>query len=357
MVGVYSIVEVADYGWGSAHTLGFGGLSIALLIAFIAREARTANPLLPLGTFRSRELSAASVIQALVVAGLFGFQFLSVLYLQRVLGYDALTTGLASVPIALVIGTVSLGFSARLTTRYSARAVLIAGLSLLVGALALLARAPADGVYVVDVLPAFLLLGVGGGLAFPTLMTLAMSGATARDAGLASGVLTTMTQVGGAFGLAVLATLATARTDGLLADGQSTAAALTGGYQLAFGIGAGLILVGLGLAVSVLRPAASRQRAFASPTRPFADARLWKKRRAGPATWSMRRRCGSTGRSTRSRSRWAACTTPLSWRGSSPKAPSPCSAQMRRTCTCGIRTTWRCGRCTAQTIRPGLATG
>jgi MFS family permease len=257
MLGVYSIVEVGDYGWASAHTLGFGGLSMGLLVAFLAREATAACPLLPLRMFRSRELSTASLIQALVVAGLFGFQFLSVLYLQRVLGYDALSTGIASVPIAIVIGTVSLGFSARLTTRFSARTVLIAGLTFLVAALALLARVPAEGVYLVDVLPAFLLLGVGGGLAFPTLMTLAMSGATASDAGLASGVVTTMTQVGGALGLAVLATLATAHTDRLLADGQSTAAALTGGYQLAFSIGTGLILASLALTVGVLRPSAS----------------------------------------------------------------------------------------------------
>jgi EmrB/QacA subfamily drug resistance transporter len=259
MLGVYAIVEVTDYGWSSWHTLGFGGLAVALLVAFVAREAQAANPLLPLRMFRSRALSGASFIQALVVAGLFGFQFLSVLYLQRVLGYDALTTGLASVPIALVIGSVSLGLSARLTTRFSARSVLITGLTLLAASLALLARAPVDGVYVVDVLPAFLLLGVGGGLAFPSLMTLAMSGATSSDAGLASGVVTTSTQVGGAFGLAVLATLATAQSDGLLAGGQSAAAALTGGYQLAFGIGAGLILAGLVLAVLVLRPAPAAQ--------------------------------------------------------------------------------------------------
>jgi MFS family permease len=261
MVGVYTIVEVADHGWGSAHTLGFGALSIALLVTFVLRQATAANPLLPLRMFRSRNLSGANLVQMLMVAGLVGFQFLGVLYMQRVLGFDPRTTGLAGVPIALVMAAVSLGLSARLISRFGARNVLLAGLTLLVAALALLARVPVDGHYVVDVLPAMLLLGAGAGLSMPALMGMAMSSATPTDAGLVSGLVTTTAQVGSALGLAVLATLATARTNNLLGGGQPVPAALTGGYRLAFGTAALLVAAGIVLAVATLRP----QAPFAQP--------------------------------------------------------------------------------------------
>jgi MFS family permease len=188
-----------------------------------------------------------------MVAGLFGLFFLSVLYLQRVLGYDAIETGLAFLPVSVLIGVMSLGFSARLNTRFGAKATLIPGLVLLAVALALFARVPVDGSYVSDLLPSMVMFGVGAGLSFPSLMTLAMSGATRDDAGLASGLVNTSLQVGGALGLAVLATLASSRTEELLASGSSTASALTDGYQLAFIVAAGLVVAAIAITLTVLR--------------------------------------------------------------------------------------------------------
>jgi EmrB/QacA subfamily drug resistance transporter len=257
MLGVYTIVKpAADYGWTDGRTLGLGAVAVALLGAFVAREATARNPLIPLRIFRSRNVSGANAIQALMVAGMFAMFFLGAIYLQRVLGYDALETGLAFLPVTLVIGTLSLRYSERLIMRFGARATLIPGLALIAAGLALFARAPVDGSYVVDVLPVMLLLGTGAGLCFPALMTLAMSGATQEDAGLASGLVNTTLQVGGALGLAVLATLSTTRADGLLADGEGAGSALTSGYHLAFVVGAGLLLAAIAVAVTVLEPAA-----------------------------------------------------------------------------------------------------
>jgi MFS family permease len=253
MLGVYTIVSTVDHGWGSAHTLGFGSAAAVLLLGFVARQATASRPLVPLRIFRSRNVSGANVVQALMVAGLFGMFFLGTLYLQRVLHYDAVQTGAAFLPVSVGIGALSLGFSPRLITRLGARAVLLPGLGLLVVGLVLLTGAPVGGDYVTDLLPAMVLLGVGAGLAFPALVTLAMSGATASDSGLASGLVNTTQQVGGALGLAVLATLSTSHTNDLLAEGQSAASALTGGYHLAFGIGAGLVIAAIGIAATVLR--------------------------------------------------------------------------------------------------------
>jgi EmrB/QacA subfamily drug resistance transporter len=253
MLGVYTILEAGDYGWGSLRTLGLGGISIALLAAFVARQARTANPLTPLRIFRSRNVTGANLVQMLMVAGLFGMFFLGVLYLQGILGYDAIETGLAFLPVSVLIGVLSLGFAPRLNERFGARAVLLVGLVLLVAALGLFARAPLDAGYVVDLLPTMILFGIGAGLAFPALMTLAMSGATAEDSGLASGLVNTSLQVGGAVGLAVLATLAGTRTENLLADGEPAAEALTGGYRFAFVVAAGIVAVAVVLASTVLR--------------------------------------------------------------------------------------------------------
>jgi EmrB/QacA subfamily drug resistance transporter len=253
MLGVYTILEAGDQGWASAHTLGFGGVALALLVAFVVRQARIPNPLIPLRIFRSRNVAGANVIQALFVAGMFGMFFLGALYLQRVLGYDALEVGLAFLPVTVVIGTLSLGFSERLNMRFGPRATLLPSLFFILAGLVLFARTPVDASYVTDILPVMILLGTGAGLAFPSLMTLAMSGATQSDSGLASGLVNTTLQVGGAIGLAVLATLATSHTEGLLADGDSTASALTGGYHVAFLIGAGLVIAAIGVALTVLR--------------------------------------------------------------------------------------------------------
>ncbi|HEV7899044.1 MAG TPA: DHA2 family efflux MFS transporter permease subunit [Planosporangium sp.] len=265
MLGVYTIVEAAHYGWGSAHTLGFGALSVILLAAFVARQSRTATPLLPLRVFGSRDVSGANLVQVLMVAAMMSFQFLAALYLQRVLGYQPARVGAALLPIALVIAAISLGLSARLTTRFGARAILLAGLALLVVGLALLARVPVAGSYPVDILPVMLVLGVGAGLSLPAVTMLAMSGAGPEDSGLASGLVNTTQQIGGALGIAVLATLATARTDRLLAHGHTGAAALTGGYRLAFGVGAGLVALAAVLTATVLRPKATVLKPQASP--------------------------------------------------------------------------------------------
>ncbi|GAB3416642.1 MFS transporter [Flindersiella endophytica] len=241
MLGVYTIVETTTYGWVSAHTLGFGLGAVALLAGFVLRQARAAKPLLPLRLFRSRGISAGNLVQTLMVAAMFGFQFLVALYVQHVLRFDAGRTGLAFLPITLTIGIFSLGFSARLINRFGVRFAVLAGLALLGAGLGWLARVPVDGRYLTDVLPVLVVLGVGAGLALPAVTSLAMSDVAGADAGLASGVLNTTQQVGGALGLSVLATLATGRTDLLLASGVARAAALTGGYQLAFGIGAALL--------------------------------------------------------------------------------------------------------------------
>jgi MFS family permease len=256
MLLVYTIVEVPKEGWGSVQTIGLGAIAIGLMAAFIAREARARTPLIPLRIFRSRNVSGANVVQMLMVAGLFGMFFLGALYMQRVLGYDALEVGLAFLPVAVIIGVLSLGFSARLNMRFGARATLIPGLAMMVAGLVLFSLAPVDAGYVTDLLPSMVLLGIGAGLSFPSLMMLAMSGATERDSGLASGLINTSQQVGGALGLAVLTTLSTTHTEGLLKDGESMAQALTDGYHLAFAIGAALVVVGIAVASIVLKPAA-----------------------------------------------------------------------------------------------------
>jgi EmrB/QacA subfamily drug resistance transporter len=261
MLAVYTIVEAAEAGWGSAQTLGLGALAVALLAGFVAREARARTPLIPLRIFRSRNVSGANAVQMLMVSGLFGMFFLGALFLQRVLGYDALEVGLAFLPVAVLIGAFSLRVSPQLIMRFGARTTLVPGLVLIVAGLLLFARAPVDAEYIVNVLPVMVLLGVGAGLVFPALMTLAMSGATRSDSGLASGLVNTTQQVGGALGLAVLATLSTTRSDDLLAGGESTASALTDGYHLAFLVGAGLVAFGIVLAVTVLGPGAIAEEA------------------------------------------------------------------------------------------------
>ncbi len=212
---------------------------------------------------------------ALLVVGFFGMFFLGALYLQEILGYAPLEVGLAFLPSCIVMGTLSLGFSERLIMGIGPRTTLIAGLVFAAAGLLLFARAPVDGSYVIDVLPVMLLLGIGAGLAFPSLMTLAMSGATPSDSGLASGLVNTTVQVGGAIGLAVLATLATERTDGLRADGESTASALNSGYHLAYLIGAALVAVAIVVATVVVRvqPAVDLEAAARAEEQPaYAEA-------------------------------------------------------------------------------------
>src|SRR5215216_1853843 len=255
MLGVYTIVEpAAKDGWGASTTLGLGAISLFLGALFIAREATAKTPLIPLRIFKSRNVTGANLVQVLTVAGMFGMFFMGSLYLQLVQGYDALQIGLAFLPICIIMGALTGRYSEPLIMRFGARRLLFPGLGLVAAGLILFTRAPVDASYVVDVLPVLVLLGVGIGICFPALMTIAMSGATRADAGLASGLVNTSAQVGGALGLAVLATLSTSRSDDLIAAGQSTAEALTGGYHLAFWIAAGLVVAAIGVALWIVQP-------------------------------------------------------------------------------------------------------
>jgi EmrB/QacA subfamily drug resistance transporter len=272
LLGVYTIIRTTDFGWGSAHTVGFGAAAIASLIAFVVRESRTANPLIPFRIFGSRNGSGANVVLLLIFAAMFGMFFLGSLYFQRVRGYDPLGIGLAFLPFSLSIAVLSFA-SGPLITRFGARAVLLPSLVLMGVGLLFFARVPDDAHYVVDVLPSMLLLGVGFGLAFPSLMALGMSGASEHDSGLASGLLMTTQQVGGALGLSVLASLSASQANGLLAASVAEPAALTAGYRLSFAIGAGLVLVALVVAGAVLRPAGeAEEEALQVRDRPLGDA-------------------------------------------------------------------------------------
>jgi predicted MFS family arabinose efflux permease len=253
MLAVYTLLEAGGKGWGSLQTLGLGGVALALLAAFVLRQGRIETPLMPLRLFRSRNVTGANLVMALLVVGFFGFFFLGALYMQRILGYNPLEVGLAFLPSCIVMGTLSLGYAEKLIMGIGAKAALISGLVAATAGVLLFARAPVDGRWVVDVLPVMLLLGVGAGLAFPALMMLAMSGATPSDAGLASGLINTTTQVGGAIGLAVLATVSTEHTKTLLADGHSTASALNSGYHLAYLIGTVLMAASIVVALTVIR--------------------------------------------------------------------------------------------------------
>jgi EmrB/QacA subfamily drug resistance transporter len=255
MLLVYTIVEpAADHGWGADRTLMLGAASLALLIAFIVREATARNPLMPLRIFRSRNVSGANAIQAFLVAGMYGMFFMGALYLERILDYDPFQIGLAFLPTTIIMGALSVRYTERFVMRFGARTTLLPGLVLIAAGLLLFTRAPVDGDYATHVLPVMVLLGAGVGTSMPALMTLAMSGATQEDAGLASGLVNTTVQVGAALGLAVLATLATTESDRLHDAGESTAAALNGGYHLAFLVGAGLVVAAIAVAVTVLKP-------------------------------------------------------------------------------------------------------
>jgi EmrB/QacA subfamily drug resistance transporter len=254
VLGVYAIVQSERYGWVSVQTLGIGLVSLALLAGFSWRQAVARNPLVPLRLFRSRNLSAANIIQACMLAGMFGFFFLGSLDLQRVLHYAPLAIGLAFLPNAVAMAALSVGVSARLIMRFGARSVLLAGQVLVAISLALFVFGPETTHYVRDWLLPMVLLGIGAGMAFPALTILAMADATPSDSGLSSGILNTTTQVGAALGLAVLATLSTNRTSELIGTGHNPVSALSGGYHFAWAIGAGLVVLSIVLAATLLRP-------------------------------------------------------------------------------------------------------
>jgi EmrB/QacA subfamily drug resistance transporter len=253
MLGVYAIVGTREHGWTSIRTLGLGGAALALLAAFGGWEARTERPLVPLRIFRAPRLAVANAVQLLLIAGIFGQQFLVALYLQLVLGFSAVEVGLGMAPIALAVGVASLGLAARAIERWGARTTLLASLALIAASLLALGRVPAHGDYVRDLLAPMIALGAGAGLAMPTLTTVLMASAGVADAGLASGLANTTQQIGAAIGTALLATLSTSRSDDLRAAGDSAAAALAGGYRLGFVVAAALVAAAFAVTLALLR--------------------------------------------------------------------------------------------------------
>jgi EmrB/QacA subfamily drug resistance transporter len=238
MLAVYAIVNGNQVGWITARTLGLLAASAVIVALFLVIESRVSAPLVPLGLFRSRNVSIANVVGVFWAAAMFAWFFLSALYLQLVLHYSPLKVGLAFLPSNLIMGALSVGVSARLVMRYGIKAPLGAGLLIASVGLALFARAPVDGSFVTDVLPSMLLLGIGAGIAFNPVLLAAMSEVKPEESGLASGIVNTSFMMGGALGLAVLASIAASRTDTLTHSGHSVESALTGGYHIAFLVGA-----------------------------------------------------------------------------------------------------------------------
>ena len=253
LLAVYAIVNGNTAGWTSGQTLGLLAASLVLLTVFVAWEARVDAPLMPLGIFRHRNLSVANLVGVLWAGAMFALFFMSALYLQLVLGYSPLEVGLAFLPGNLLMMAFSLGLSAKLVMRYGFRIPLAFGLLVASASLLWLARAPVHGSFTVDVLPSMLLIGVGGGLAFNPVLMAAMSDVEPEQSGLASGITNTAFMMGGALGLAVLASAAAARTKSLAAAHQGALASLTGGYHLAFLIGAGLAVAAAIAGASLLR--------------------------------------------------------------------------------------------------------
>ena len=234
MLAVYAIVNTSSAGWSSRRTLTLLGAAAALFVLFLALEMRVREPLVPLRLFRLRNLAVANVVGALWAAGMFAWFFMSALYMQLVLGYDALRVGLAFLPANLIMAAFSLSLSARVVMRFGLRRPLTAGLMLAAAGLALFARAPVAGSFISDVLPPMVLLGVGAGLGFNPVLLAAMGDVRAEESGLASGIVNTSFLLGGSLGLATLASLAATRTAAVLAAGADHSAALAAGYGLAF---------------------------------------------------------------------------------------------------------------------------
>src|SRR5271165_3406820 len=274
MLGAFAIVKSSEYGLLSPRTLGAGGASLALLIVFLAWEARVANPIMPLRILHLRTLMGSSLVRGLLVTGMFSAFFLGALYLERVLGYDAIDTGLAFLPLTIAIAAMSLGVSARAVGRFGAVPTLAAGLAGIVVGLLLLAVQGVHASYLPGLFFAFLALGLGAGASFLPLLMIGMADAPRRDAGLESGIINVSVQLFGAIGLAAMGTIAADHTKALSAAGRPLADALTGGYHLAYMVAAGFVALGILAAFLVLRPPArtrpqeverSRERASGEP--------------------------------------------------------------------------------------------
>jgi EmrB/QacA subfamily drug resistance transporter len=267
MLAVYAIVNGNQNGWTSAETLGLLGGAVVLLALFIGIESRVQSPLVPLGLFRLRNLRVSNLVGVLWAAAMFAWFFLSALYLQLVLGYSPLQVGLAFLPSNLIMGAFSIGLSAKLVMRFGFRKPLAIGLLLAAAGLALFVRAPVDGTFLVDVLPSMILLGVGAGMAFNPVLLAAMSDVEPSEAGLASGLVNTSFLMGGALGLAVLASIAASRSHTLRLGGAGELSALTGGYHIAFLVGAAFAAAAAVIGGTLLResPAAAHEPAHGAP--------------------------------------------------------------------------------------------
>ena len=277
MLGAFAIVKSSEYGLLSARTLGVGGASLALLAGFLVLESRLANPIMPLRVLRQRMLMGSSLVRGLLITGMFSAFFLGALYLERVLGYNAIDTGLAFLPLTFSIAVMSMGISARAVQRFGALQTLMAGLVGIVVGLLLLAVQGLHAGYFPGLFFAFLTLGLGAGASFLPLLTMGMSDSAPRDAGLASGIINVSVQLFGAIGLATLGTIATDHTNALSASGDSLAKALTGGYHLAYLVAAVCVSLGILAAFLVLRPPAIAQQetvSGAEQLEPRADVEL-----------------------------------------------------------------------------------
>jgi len=272
MFGAFAIVKSSEYGLTSARTLGAGGASLVLLGAFLALEARVSNPIMPLRILRLRMLMGSSLVRGLLVTGMFSAFFLGALYLERVLGYDAIDTGLAFMPLTIAIAIMSMGVSARLVERFGSVQTLAAGLMGIVVGLVLLSVQGVHAGYFPGLFLAFLTLGLGAGASFLPLLTIGMADAPARDAGLASGIINVSVQLFGAIGLATLGTIATDHTKALSASGHTLASALTGGYHLAYVVAAICVAGGILASFLVLRPPATIAQEVEELERDFARA-------------------------------------------------------------------------------------
>ena len=253
MLAVYAIVNGNEAGWTSAQTLGLLGAAVVLMVVFLVIEARVSAPLMPLGLFKHRNVSTANAVGVLLAGSMFAWFFLSALYLQLVLGYSPLQVGLAFVPSSLIMGGFSLGLSASLVMRFGIKPPLVAGMLFMAAGLLMFARVPVDGNFLMDVLPGSILLGIGAGMSFNPLLLAAMGDVEPTEAGLASGVVNTAFMMGGALGLAILASLAASRNDSLLASGDEPLTALTGGYHAAFLVGAVFAAAGAAIGGALLR--------------------------------------------------------------------------------------------------------
>lgn len=254
-LAVYTIVSpAAEKGWTSGETLLLAAISAALIGVFIAWESRTAHPLMPLRIFKSRITVGANLVQVFGTVGMFGLFFMGALYVQGILGYTEMQTGFAFLPTCILMGLISVKYSEKIITRFGAQHCVVVGLAIVATGLVLFTQAPIDGNYLLHIFPVMVCLGVGAGVSFPALFGVAMTDATPEDAGIMSGLINTAGQIGGALGLAVLATLASSRTESQIADGVAANEALNSGYHVAYATAAGCIILGVVLALTMLKP-------------------------------------------------------------------------------------------------------